>query len=230
MISDLEGNVKLPQKHTHWIVTTGEEERKKLSYELQDKVNHLLFTAKLYLYLIENKIVKNINTSRLRKILEEAIKEIVNISTSLYPIILDEMGLAGAISNLLKEYKKKSNININFENLNIPKQIPFFIKTNIFRIVQEFIILFEKQNNISKISLSFSKDESIIILLIYYIGEKNHLKKIFQNKNEKSNSALFSIKERIELLNCELKIESKKVGESEIILNIPLEKNAGGSL
>jgi PAS domain S-box-containing protein len=140
------------------VVDTQEKERAEIGKELHDNVNQLLSTTKLNLELLKNKNEDWENVlSRSVKNINLAINEIRNISRSLVPSSIGDLGLVDAIGDLIENIKGTTGINIEFYPIGrVEDEISSQQKLMLFRIVQEQV------NNV----LKHSQAHNLIIELI----------------------------------------------------------------
>ncbi|MHA4809186.1 PAS domain S-box protein [Flavitalea flava] len=141
-----------------------EKERAEIGKELHDNINQILSTTKLYLEL-----AKTDNKERLRLInrssenIHEAIHEIRNISRSLVPASIGDLGLLDSISDLVESIKTTRAIHVEFYPVGkFDEKISDKEKLMLFRIIQEQV------NNV----LKHSGARNMIIELILGEGGK----------------------------------------------------------
>jgi len=140
------------------MVDAQEKERAEIGKELHDNINQILSTTKLYLEL-----AKNDNKERLSLIgrsaenIQEAIHEIRNISRSLVPSSIGDLGLLDSISDLVESIRTTRAIHVEFYPVGrFDEKLSDKEKLMLFRIIQEQI------NNV----LKHSEARNLIIELI----------------------------------------------------------------
>ena len=140
------------------MVDAQEKERAEIGKELHDNINQILSTTKLYLEL-----AKNDNKDRLSLInrsagnIHNAIHEIRNISRSLVPASIGDLGLQDSVTDLVESVKMTRAIHVEFYPVgNFDEKISDKAKLMLFRIIQEQV------NNV----LKHSSARNLIIELI----------------------------------------------------------------
>lgn len=139
------------------VVDAQEKDRAQIGKELHDNVNQILSTTKLYLELARcdepermnliNRSVKNIN---------HAINEIRNISRSLVPPSIGDLGLLDSIKDLIESIKAIKAIHVEFYPIGpVEEKLNEAQKLMLFRIIQEQV------NNV----LKHSEAKNLIIEL-----------------------------------------------------------------
>ena len=140
------------------MVDAQEKERAEIGKELHDNINQILTTTKLYLELAKNDDKERLNLiSRSAGNIHEAIREIRNISRSLVPASIGDLGLVDSIADLVESIKTTRAINVEFYPMGeFDKKISDKEKLMLFRIIQEQV------NNV----LKHSSARNLIIELI----------------------------------------------------------------
>ncbi|WP_188934884.1 sensor histidine kinase [Puia dinghuensis] len=121
------------------IVDAQEKERAEIGKELHDNINQILSTTKLYLEL-----AKNDNKERMSLInrsagnIHNAIHEIRNISRSLVPASIGDLGLQDSVADLVESIRTTKAIHVEFYPAgNFDERINDKAKLMLFRIIQE---------------------------------------------------------------------------------------------
>jgi PAS domain S-box-containing protein len=182
------------------MVDAQEKERAGIGKELHDNVNQILSTTKLYLEL-----AKNDNKGRMGLIgrsadnIHEAIHEIRNISRSLVPSSISDLGLRDSVNDLVESIRTTSAIHVEFyADDQVDAKIDDKLKLMLFRVIQEQL------NNVLKhsaaknltIELTLEEGDSSIGLNITddgkgFIPEKIKNKKGLGLSNIMSRTDLF---------------------------------------
>jgi len=121
------------------MVDAQEKERAEIGKELHDNINQILSTTKLYLELAKNDNKERLNLiSRSADNIHEAIHEIRNISRSLVPASIGDLGLIDSISDLVESVRTTRAIHVEFYPVGkFDEKISDKEKLMLFRIIQE---------------------------------------------------------------------------------------------
>ena len=121
------------------MVDAQEKERAEIGKELHDNINQILSTTKLYLELAKNDAHERLRLiSRSAENIQEAIHEIRNISRSLVPASIGDLGLLDSISDLVESIKTTRAIHVEFYPVGaFDERISDKEKLMLFRIIQE---------------------------------------------------------------------------------------------
>ena len=195
------------KKLSHKIVRLQEEERRRVSRELHDGINQLLVSVK---YKIENfdekfkgspeEALKDIKKAVI--FLEEAISEVRRVSHALRPSVLDDLGLAPAITNLARQFSDRNQIDVEVNGVDeqIFERLPADVETAMYRIVQEALHNIEKHANATKVVIDVTHTDTNVTIRIEDNGEGFDLQKAMRKTRSTQSMGLRNMRERIELL------------------------------
>ncbi|MCI0506536.1 MAG: histidine kinase [Gammaproteobacteria bacterium] len=195
------------KKLSHKIVRLQEEERRRVSRELHDGINQLLVSVK---YKIENfdekfrgspdEALKDMKKAVV--FLEEAISEVRRVSHALRPSVLDDLGLAPAITNLARQFSDRNQIDVEVNGVDeqIFERLPADVETAMYRIVQEALHNIEKHANATKVVIDVTHTNTNVTIRIEDNGEGFDLQKAMRKTRSTQSMGLRNMRERIELL------------------------------
>ncbi|MDH5327884.1 MAG: histidine kinase [Gammaproteobacteria bacterium] len=195
------------QKISHKIVRLQEEERRRVSRELHDGINQLLVSVK---YKIENfgekfsvdseQALKDIKTAQI--FLDEAIAEVRRVSHDLRPSVLDDLGLAPALANLIRRFSERSLLDVELKGAQDGNflRLPSDVETAMYRIVQEALTNIDKHANATKVLVNLSHTDANVTIRIEDNGEGFSLQKAMRKSRNSQGMGLRNMRERIELL------------------------------
>jgi PAS domain S-box-containing protein len=206
------------------IVDAQEKERAEIGKELHDNINQILSTTKLYLEL-----AKNDNNQRLNLInrsagnIHNAIHEIRNISRSLVPSSIGDLGLQDSIADLVESIRTTKTIHVEFYPAGeFDTRISDKAKLMLFRIIQEQV------NNV----LKHSGARNLIIELILAEADRNIELSITDDgkgfnpeKVRKKGLGLSNITSRAELFGGKVNIQSAPGRGCKLRVQIPINRS-----
>ncbi len=204
------------------MVDAQEKERAEIGKELHDNVNQILSTTKLYLELAKNDNKERLNLiGRSAENIHEAIHEIRNISRSLVPSSIGDLGLQDSVNDLVENIRATRAIHVEFYPVGaFDEKIGDKLKLMLFRIIQEQV------NNVLKhsaaknliIELILEEGESQVGLNITDDGKGFHPEKI---KNKKG-LGLSNIMSRADLFGGKLTIVSAPGEGCKLRVQVPV--------
>ena len=203
------------------MVDAQEKERAEIGKELHDNINQILSTTKLYLEL-----AKNDNNQRLNLItrsagnIHNAIHEIRNISRSLVPSSIGDLGLQDSVADIVESIRTTRTINVEFYPVgDFDARISDKAKLMLFRIIQEQV------NNV----LKHSGARNLIIELILAEAERSIELSIADDgkgfnpeKVRKKGLGLSNITSRAELFGGKVTIQSAPGRGCKLRVQIPI--------
>jgi signal transduction histidine kinase len=141
---ELEKNLaeeRLKKQHeiTAAAIIAQEQEKEDLGKELHDNINQILATTKLYIeYALANGEMRDSLLTSAKEFVSAAVTELRNLSKSLLPPSLGEVGLVMALDELVESIRtvNKFNLYTNWEELD-ESLLNEKLKLTIFRILQE---------------------------------------------------------------------------------------------
>ena len=211
------------KRQTYMLAATQEKEREKIARDLHDGVGQSLVALKINLGLIYNSAKESSlkeQTYRSIKLADHTIEEIRNVMHNLKPVGLKQNGLAESIRDLCEKLNGLSHIRFTYDiGGNLPRwDEP--IEINIYRIVQESLTNSIKHSGATEVDVN-----------IFTINEKTALIRISDNGRGfninvvSSGLGLTSIRERADVINAKIIIDSEKGNGTRILLEVPYEQN-----
>jgi signal transduction histidine kinase len=187
-----------------------------LSSELHDDIGQRLIMAKLKIAGLETSPAKEIYEE-----LEIIYNRIRELSRSLKPHDLNNLGLKLTLQLLIADVTKRSNIKGSLEFYGSEDGVDKSIVMCSFRIVQEAINNIIKHSEAEEFSIQVSIKEKNITLAIIDDGCGIPPRYFNIGGSDIYGSGLFSMKERIEKLNGKLRIESNPETGTYLFIEIP---------
>lgn len=202
-------------KNKRQLVEGLENERQRLSRELHDGLGPLLTSLKFY---IDNHVDDKELRLEMGKIIDNTISEIRIMSNALAPSIMDDFGVGAALTNFTKDIKKAFGVSIIFEDLLKPvnSKITKNQETHIFRITQELVNNTLKHAKAKNIRITLSEFDDFISLFYFDDG------KGFKEDHVILGSGIINIKERVEICNGKIQIQSKP-GNTTFDIELPID-------
>lgn len=209
-----------------------EEERKRIAHDLHDETSQILASLNAHLEAALGMLPASDSKTRamLRKAQTLSIKILDQLHTLIYelrPFLLDDLGLVVAIGSMIDSHLKAAGVKVNFKTSGKVRRLPSQVETAIFRVIQEAF------NNIARhahaknadIRVNFTRDA--IRVHVADDGRGFDVEDAISTKRGLRGFGLLSMKERIELVNGTLTIQSSTGGSgTEINMEIPLNSLA----
>jgi PAS domain S-box-containing protein len=206
-----------------------DEERKRIGRELHDGVGQYLAILKMYLESLKS---NQFSTETIKQKLSdciqlanEAMRGIRTTSYELSPPMLEECGLDQAVPWFLEGFMERSGIITTYDISGI-KRLPNDLEIAIFRVLQECLANTRRHSESPKVHVRLQQKDGTLLLEVRDWGKgiPQDILDAFNNDSPgRLGVGLRSIKERIDLLSGELKVDSNKRGTT-ITASVPAEK------
>lgn len=209
------------------IIMAQEEERKRIAREIHDGPAQSLANIVLRTEIAERMLMKEQfelvqhELVDLKSQVRSGLGEIRKIIYNLRPMILDDLGLVPALRKLAQDFEEKTKVHTVFELTGKEVRLPSAIEAAIYRMVQEAFSNVLKHANASHVSLEISFSPQLIALTIQDngIGFKPDAMNCPTNRN--GHFGLVGMRERVELIEGRLIIDSSPGQGTKIAIDIP---------
>ena len=211
------------ESHNLTVLHLQEEDRKRIARDLHDtslqNLTHLIHKIELCgLYIDEDPVKAKLELSVIGIGLKEIVNEIRNTIFDLRPMTFDDLGFKAGLERLLENINdnKKYVIISDIDDVSCENNQIFI---SIYRVVQEGLNNIYKHAEADKIEFRCKIKDNVCFIDIIDNG------KGFYNEKEKLDERHFGLslmKERIELLNGKINIDSVMGEGTKIHIEIPL--------
>jgi two-component system, NarL family, sensor histidine kinase DegS len=208
------------------IIEAQEDERKRLSREIHDGPAQMMANVLMRSDLIDRvyrergseEAIKEIRD--LKKMVRSALYEVRRIIYDLRPMALDDLGLIPTLRKYLstiEEYNQGTSI--QFVNIGLDIRLPSKYEVALFRLVQECVQNALKHAESSHIQVKVEVKKDKITVVVKDNG------KGFDKEQQKTGSfGIMGMKERVDLLEGDITIDSKIGAGTVVIVQVPLNK------
>lgn len=220
-ITDLENNLKIETMHS--MISGQEAERERIAKDLHDSLGGLLSTVKLHFDAVQTKNddIKELNEyQQANSLLDEACKEVRNISNNMQPGALLKLGIVAATSDLVNRLQSGGKPIIDFQHFGINGHLDNTIRLNIFRIIQELLYNSIKHAHSNEILVQLIQKDNEMILMVEDDGIG------FDSHEVDKGMGTENIASRVNYLKGDLSVHSVKGTGTTTMINIPLPKTA----
>ncbi len=137
-----EWNPKRPETASKLLAAYGEEERRRVARELHDDIGQrlALLADDADRLRRELQIDDEANRRRLDNLVKQAhllSDDLRDISHTLHPAILEDLGLVVALRSLTSQVGERTGLGVSFAATDVPQDVPMDVGMAVYRIAQE---------------------------------------------------------------------------------------------
>jgi signal transduction histidine kinase len=200
-----------------------DEERRKFSRELHDSLGQNLAVAKMIAFGVSERHPKEESVPELVDLLDRSLQETRTLSHLLHPPLLDELGIASAVSWYVDGFSQRSGLKISLKISDGIGRLSRPAELVLFRVLQESLTNVHRHAKSPKADVALSLAEGDVVLQVrdYGIGitaEKLHH---FRSNGTQVGVGLTGMRERVREQGGQFEIYSGETG-TEVLVTIPL--------
>ncbi len=211
------------------VVLSQEAERSRVSRELHDGISQWLVSVK---FVFESALVQvqrggeggdAVAVATLRNglaLMQGVMRDVRRISHDLRPTLLDDVGLAGAVTQIAREFGERTGILVDArtDGLPLPLLLPDAVATAVFRVVQEALGNVEKHAEARHVALHIRHDSAGLQLELRDDGKGFDVQA--SQRQVREGLGLTHMRERIETLGGQFSLQSAP-GATVLTANLP---------
>lgn len=221
IISDVTDKQKMQQKVLHAMINAEERERNRIAKDLHDGVSPVMSAIKLYIQSLSDTTNHQLRIELIGKIsntIHEAISSINEISNNVSPHVLQNFGLKAAVESFVAKISglKEIHIDLHFE---LEHRFDENTEIAFYRITTELINNTLKYAKADNITIKYYLKHGHVFMLYKDNGKGFDTEKVL---NSRTGMGIFNMKNRINSLNGEFKIESIENEGVYVEIMVPL--------
>ena len=202
------------------VVDAQELERKRLARELHDETGQSLTSMLLALRAIEEAKTPDETqeaTDRLREQIVDTLHDVRRLAVELRPKALDDFGLVPALERLTTTFTEQTAIPVEFEAMLGDTRLAPAVETALYRIVQEALTNVIKHSRASGVSVLLRRKPDSVAAVIEDDGQGFDV-----DETRDGGLGLIGMRERIELIDGRLLVESSSSGGTSVVAEVPV--------
>jgi signal transduction histidine kinase len=211
----------------HDIVTSQEDERRRVSRELHDQAGQALTALKLTLQSIRDDLASlgNIHIQHLEEALsltDDTHEQIRALAQNLRPPALDSAGLDAALEGLCTDWARRSQTRVDYfgdSNLCIAPTASICL----YRFLQEALTNAARHGHATQVKVALQRDDREVCLSVADNGAGFDPQPLLANHPQPKGMGLAGMQERLAMLGGSLEIRSKPGQGAALIAHVPLE-------
>ena len=211
------------------LLSSIEEERRRIGRELHDDTSQTLAAVMINLDLVDKAVADETPAVRERvatskDLLRYTLGQIKLLVYDLRPVMLDDFGLVPTLRWYIQSYSEGGGPSIELDDEAATLRVPGDIETALFRITQEAIANAVKHSGGTRVVVRLETAPGFVSLAVIDNGQGFDPREAIQHSQP--GLGLLSIKERVELLDGTLHIESHKGRGTRVYVFIPISADA----
>jgi two-component system sensor histidine kinase UhpB len=202
-----------------------EEERRRLARDLHDEVNQALTAILLRLEALaqDSPAASQEEVNELKRLVNQAMEELLNLARQLRPSALDDHGLMPAIETQLKRFSARTGVEVSLEADGDPNCLPEDVQTAVYRILQEALANIGRHAGATAVAVDIEADDGHLELHVRDDGAGFDPGALARNSSSDGPGAglgLSGMVERARLAGGELDVRSAPGGGTTVTLHI----------
>ncbi len=211
------------------LLTSQEEERRRVARELHDDISQKLALLRMDLEELSSHLPTDgaIIREHLEQLTERTdllAEDVRLLSHGLHPSVLEHLGLQSALQQLAEEFRDETGMPVSFDAEAVPEQLPTDVRTTLYRISQEALRNIKKHAGETHVRVSLECKEQTLRLTIRDLGEG-----FDSEKKSGSGLGLISMQERARLVGGVLRIMSAPRAGTTVEVEVPISTQPGGA-
>lgn len=202
------------------LVDMQEKERRTLSRELHDEVGQSLSAVLMEIGNMraalpaENPELTG-HVDSIKKLAENSVKVVRNMTLLLRPSMLDDLGLLPALQWQAREVSRRTGMEVDVTAENVADDLPEDHKTCVYRVVQEALHNCARHSGAGTVHLTVKQDDARIAVVVQDDG------KGFDSRSVRG-MGLLGMEERVTHLGGTFQVNSKPGQGATLLVELPL--------
>ena len=206
------------------VMRAQEEERRRLARDLHDEVNQALTAILLRLEALAQDAPpeRSGEVAELKRLVNQAMDELLNLARQLRPSALDDHGLMPALEAQLKRFASRTGVEVRLRREGDPDALPEDVQTALYRVTQEALANVGRHAGATAVEVDVAAGNGHIELRVRDDGEGFHPGALAR-ADRRGNGAglgLSGMAERARLAGGELDVRSAPGGGTTVTLRI----------
>jgi PAS domain S-box-containing protein len=201
-----------------------EQERRRIAQDLHDSIGQILAFSGRELKTIQKSVPEKAAKAiaEIAKQLDLAVTQARTLSFDLSPSILYDLGFEVAVEDLVDRISKERGIECSFKNSPQPKPLTDDVKVLLYRSIRELLINSVKHSRAKHVKVSLLRSSSDIYIQVEDDGRGFDMSILSDSSTKRKGFGIFSIRERLNHIGGQLKIESAKDKGTKTVIIAPL--------
>lgn len=206
------------------IISTQEEERKRIARELHDEVGQSITSLMIGFRVLDTQDSEKMKQgiAQLKKLSAKTLDDVRHLALELRPSSIDDLGLIAALQQYTREYSEKFGIAAEFQASGFEgKRLKPELEIALYRMVQEALTNVLKHSGAKKVSVLMGIRNSSIVAIVEDNGKGFDVDGVLASGAKEKKLGLYGMQERAGLIGGSLTIESAPGKGTTIFIEVP---------
>lgn len=202
------------------LMTAQDDERRRIARDLHDDLSQKLAYLAMDIGKMASKASSHEVLDSLRALQRragDAAETVRHISHQLHPSILDDIGLQAAVEQYCEEFEERAGIRTHFLSRDVPDSIPRDVAGNLYQIFQESLRNVSKHSKAAEVFVTLEALDGVLRLNVRDEGVG-----LPAASRSATGIGITGMKERANLVNGNVSIESQAGEGTEVTVTVPL--------
>ena len=204
------------------VISAQDEERARVARELHDSTAQILTALMLQLGAAAHESTSaplDARIATLRELAAEALEEVRSLSHSMHPRVLDDLGLAAALEWLARQTRAQECMDVRVEAEKFEPPMPAPLAAALYRVAQEALRNAARHANARHVEVRLRQQDHSAVLELEDDGRGFDVEGA---ERRRSGMGLFSMRERMGLVNGHLTVSSVPGRGTRIVAMVTL--------
>ena len=204
------------------VIRAQDEERARVARELHDSTAQILAAIMLQLGVAARESTSEVLNERiatLRELASEALEEVRTMAHTMHPRILDDLGLGAALEWLARQTGAQESVSVCVTADASASMVPPHLASVLYRVAQEALRNVVRHAGASHADVSLQMHGGSATLEVTDDGRGFDVRRA---EERRPGMGLFSMRERVELVNGQLDVTSLPGRGTRVVASVPL--------
>lgn len=217
------------QNFSRRLLDVQEAERQRLARELHDEIGQVLTAVRISMEAVQRAGDRQQLSAHIEDsltVIDEALRQVRNLSLDLRPPHLDDFGLTSAVRWYIDRYAKRSGTCVRFVDEQ-PADLPRLrqdLETACFRILQEALTNVARHANAKNVSVRLARSNGHLLLIIEDDGAGFEVDSLRKCASANATLGVLGMEERAEAVGGRIEIESALGRGTKIRAQFPITR------
>ena len=204
------------------VISAQDDERARVARELHDSTAQILTAVMLQLGAAareNSSVTLDERFATLRELVAEALEEVRSLSHTMHPRLLDDLGLAAALGWLGRQTRAQESLDVQIDAADFDPPIEPQRAAALYRVAQEAMRNAARHAAARHVTVRLWRDGERAVLEVSDDGRGFDVRRA---EERRPGMGLFSMRERMGLVNGQLEVTSEPQGGTRIVAKVPL--------